>query len=414
MARHRNPIPTYRGKNGRGIITVRDAAGNRRDILLPGPYDSEESRAEYERQLAILRTNRGSLPTSKENAGDPTVAELMVKYIEQHVDGYYPGHERENIRYALRPLNRLFAPLPAREFGPLNLRTLRDAVLIGSWMTDEEKVKYAKHGHTPGLARTTCNRNIGRIKAMFRWAVEMQLIPPSVLHGLQAVQGLRKGRSGARETAPVMPVDPTIVEDTLPHLPPVVRDMVTLQLLTSMRAGEVCAIKGVEIDRSGEVWVYSPMKHKTANLGHHRNIALGPKAQLILRRYLKADPDALLFSPAEQDRLIKEKKRADRKTPLYPSHVKHMEKKRKAKPKRRPQDHFEVRDYNRAIARACKKSGIPAWHTHQLRHTAALNVLREFGLEAARSALGHKTVNMTLHYSGIDLECAKEVASKIG
>lgn len=119
MARHRNSIPTYREKNGRGIITVRDANGNRRDILLPGPCDSDESRAEYERQLAILRANRGSLPTSKENASDPTIAELMVKYGEQHVDGYYPGVERENIRYALRPLNRLFADLPAREFGPL-------------------------------------------------------------------------------------------------------------------------------------------------------------------------------------------------------------------------------------------------------------------------------------------------------
>lgn len=249
---------------------------------------------------------------------------------------------------------------------------------------------------------------------MFHWAVEMEVIPPSVLYGLQAVQGLRKGRSGARETAPVLPVDPIVVEDTLPRLPVVVRDMVTLQLLAGMGAGEVCAMTGAEIDRSGAVWVYSPAQHKTANLGHHRNIALGPKAQLILRRYLKADPGVFLFSPAEQDRLIKEKKRAERKTPLFPSHVMHINKKRRVKPNRRPQDHFEVRDYNRAIARACKKAGIPAWHAHQLRHTAALNVLREFGPEAARSALGHRTLNMTLHYSGIDLEKAKEVMGKIG
>ena len=41
-------------------------------------------------------------------------------------------------------------------------------------------------------------------------------------------------------------------------------------------------------------------------------------------------------------------------------------------------------------------------------------ILREHGAEAARSVLGHKQINMTLHYSGIDLERAKEVMTKIG
>jgi hypothetical protein len=40
--------------------------------------------------------------------------------------------------------------------------------------------------------------------------------------------------------------------------------------------------------------------------------------------------------------------------------------------------------------------------------------MREHGIEAARSVLGHKEMNMTLHYSGIDVQRAKEVMAKIG
>lgn len=75
---------------------------------------------------------------------------------------------------------------------------------------------------------------------------------------------------------------------------------------------------------------------------------------------------------------------------------------------------YTPRSVNRAIARGCKRAKVAPWHTHQLRHSAALNILREFGPEAARSTLGHRTLNMTLHYAGIDLEIAKNAAKKIG
>ena len=45
---------------------------------------------------------------------------------------------------------------------------------------------------------------------------------------------------------------------------------------------------------------------------------------------------------------------------------------------------------------------------------ASFVIMREFGLEAARSALGHRTLSMSLHYAGIDLKRAAEVAAKIG
>ena len=72
--------------------------------------------------------------------------------------------------------------------------------------------------------------------------------------------------------------------------------------------------------------------------------------------------------------------------------------------KRRPGKQYDPRAINHAIRRGCIKAKVPLWHTHQLRHTAALLVMREHGIEAARSVLGHRTLNMTLFYSGVDVE----------
>ncbi len=50
-----------------------------------------------------------------------------------------------------------------------------------------------------GWARTYVNKHVGRIKRIFRHATENEMVPPSTYQGLQAVGGLRAGRSDARE-----------------------------------------------------------------------------------------------------------------------------------------------------------------------------------------------------------------------
>jgi len=47
------------------------------------------------------------------------------------------------------------------------------------------------------LCRNEINKRIGRIKRMFRWGVENELVPSSVLHALEAIRGLAAGRSEA-------------------------------------------------------------------------------------------------------------------------------------------------------------------------------------------------------------------------
>jgi integrase len=415
----RKPTPSYRlhKQTGKAIVTVYDADGRRRGMLLPGKYESKESRAEYKRLLAKLNANDGALPQPEAKAPNLAIAELIVKFMQERVIPYYvdpvtkePAGEQENFRHSMRPLDRLFGDLPANEFGPLCLVAVQKAMATGSWLSDEEKEKATKAGREIGLARGTVNSRIGRIKAMFAWAVSLQLIPASVHYGLLAVKGLARGRSAARETEAVTPVAVGVVEDTLPHLPPVVRDVVELLLITGMRAGEAVGMRASEIDMTGDVWLYSPSKHKTAWRGHKRIIAIGPRGQEIIRRHLKAQTAAVLFSPAEQEAMIAAQKRAARKTRVQPSQVN----RRKLRPKRKPGLQFSTDDINHAIKRACKRAGIPEWHTHQLRHTAALEVSRQHGLEAARAVLGHKSLQMSADYAGHDKQTAAAVMAKIG
>ncbi|MCP4853935.1 MAG: hypothetical protein GY903_05530 [Fuerstiella sp.] len=46
-----------------------------------------------------------------------------------------------------------------------------------------------------GIVRTSLNRNIGRIRRMFKWGVENELEDPAVHTALTALVSLRYGRS---------------------------------------------------------------------------------------------------------------------------------------------------------------------------------------------------------------------------
>jgi integrase len=245
---------------------------------------------------------------------------------------------------------------------------------------------------------------------MFRWAAEMQIIPANVFHGVLAVRGLAAGRSAAKETAGVEAVAIGVVNQTKPFLPPVVRDIVDLLLLTGMRVGEAVIMRATDFDMTGPTWLYRPVRHKTLWRGHKRIIAIGPKGQEIIRKYLKTKMDALLFSPSEQMAIIAARKRTLRKSKVPPSQMC----RKKAKPKKKPGEQFTPGDINQAIRRACRRGNLPRWHTHQLRHTCCLEVSRQHGLEAARAVLGHRTVQMSAHYSGLDQAAAAAVMSAIG
>jgi len=221
-------VPSYSFHKPTGQARVRIQG---RDRYL-GPYGSKESRAEYARIVAEeFRPGAGGEPLPKAADGFPDISvnELLVKYLE-FASGYYVRDgfgtgETQNMKNAMGVLRQLYGLSRAREFGPLALKAIRQHMI--------EVLKLSRNG---------INARINRIRRIFKWAVSEELIPAGTFEALRTVDGLRRGRSGARETPPVRPVADEWVEATKKFLPPQVADMVSLQRITGMRPGDVLVI----------------------------------------------------------------------------------------------------------------------------------------------------------------------------
>jgi len=276
-------------------------------------------------------------------------------------------------------------------------------------------------------SRGYVNSSIGCIKRMFKWAVEQELVPPSTYHGLQAVAGLRKGRSDARETQAIRPVSDEHVEAVLPFLNSAQRAMVQLQRLTGMRPGEVCIMRPCDVDRGNpKTWAYRPGSHKTEHHEIERLVFLGPRAQELLQPFLFRDPGAYCFSPREMMEGHWVELRRRRRTKVQPS----QRCRKRRRPKKLPGERYTVGSYEHAITRACKRADkkthevhpeipreeilIPHWHPNQLRHSRATEIRREAGLDAARVVLGHRSPQVTEVYAEIDVNKAAEVMARLG
>ncbi len=393
-----------------------------------GKYDSPESRQEYDRVIGEWLARGRQVPVIAEQAtvgigSGLTVAEVIVRYWAFASDYYVrdgePARELGNIKDALRSLRRSYGAIEANAFGPVALKAVRKR------MIDD------------GLARNTVNARVGKIRRMFKWAVAEELVSPTVLLGLQAVSGLRPGRSGVRETAPIRPVTPEQVASVLPYVSAPVRAMIQLQDLTGMRPGEVMAMRSGDIDRSEEVWVYRPGRHKTMDKGFSRAVPLGPRAQALLGPWLRDDPLAYVFSPAEAVAIRNATAKRNRKSPMTPSQAARHP---KAQPKRQAGTRYGKRMYHHAICRGCDRAFphpelglIPEakltpeqrvelkawrkahrWHPNQLRHAAATRIRKAFGLEGAQVTLGHAKADVTQIYAERDLTKATEIMRQIG
>ena len=255
-----NRPPTYRLHKARNLAVVTIDGKNH----YLGPYGSPESHEKYARLITRWRakTPTAVVPPPPREPADLSVSELILRYLD-YASGYYVKHGRrtgefDNIRCALRTLKRLYGQSPAGEFGPKDLELVRQDMIAA------------------GLARKTINGRIGRIKRMFRWGTREGLLPPGAYHGLTAVEGLKRGRSAARETGPVTTVPDDVVRATLERLHPHVRAMVQVQELAGMRPQDVRNLRTCDLDTGGDVWIYTPWTHKTEHHGHVRRIAHRP------------------------------------------------------------------------------------------------------------------------------------------
>lgn len=256
------------------------------------------------------------------------------------------------------------------------------------------------------------NKQVTRVIAMFKWASKKEICSAAVHTQLAALGGLKKGRTSARETAGVTSVEDVRINATLPHLPEIVADMVRFQRLTGARPGEVCSLRPGDVDRSGNVWIYTPDEHKTEHHEKDRCVFIGPKAQKVLRPYLLRSATSFCFSPAESIAQSRRKQHEKRVTPL--SCGNRPGSNRVAMPKRSANDRYTTASYRRAVQRACEKAEVEKWSPNQLRHTAATAIRKRFGLEAAQVICGHETADVTQIYAERDRQLATRVAREVG
>jgi integrase len=418
MPRLSHQTPKYRKHKASGQAVV---SLNGRDHYL-GPWGTKVSKLEYDRLVAEWLVNGRSLRITESN--QLTVVELCGRYLKFTAKYYKQAGKHDGELGPVKAMIKMVTPLYGRtscaEFGPLALKAVRQRMIDG------------KH------SRSYINAQVRRIRRMFRWAAGEELLPMEIHQSLAAVAGLRRGRTEARETAPIRPVEESIVEATLPHLTSVVEAMVRFQQLTGCRPGEVCNLRPGDVDRSGEVWEANLSEHKTAWHGHTRTIYIGPQAQNVLAPYLLRGANDYCFSPTESMREMRDRRHAARKTPLSCGNRPGTNKSKK--PTRIPDAKYTTQSYGRAISRACELAfphetlggrnpkkltaqertelrewnKAHRWAPNQLRHALATKVRKEFDIDAAKTLLGHQSIGVTEVYAEKDRGRAIQVAAKIG
>lgn len=402
-------VPALRRKLNRkrqpvGVVTLTDYQLHHRRDFYCGDWDTPECRQRYAELIGQWEIAGRRWPGRLKIIG-VTVAEIVQRYW-RWAQTYYSKGGADTIKAAWRVLVAQAGELPAADFGPIKLRTVRQAMIGVGWN------------------RTFINQQIHRVAAIFKWAAGNELLPIAAYQALKAIEPLKRGRCTAPEPKPVRPVAAEHVDAIRPWVSRQVWAMVELQRLTGARPGELVALRPLDIDRSGDVWRAELTEHKTLHRGKVRALNFGPLAQQALVEFLLRPDDAFLFSPreAENERIVAATQA--RVTDAKTGH--------RATGRRRKDvgDCYSVSSYRRAITRACDQANrwvkggricadadrlIPRWHPHQLRHTAATGIRRQFGLEAASTVLGHSSARITdAVYAERDQGIVEDVMRRIG
>lgn len=335
-----------------------------------GTYGSEESLHLYSKILAEHVASSGA-NLAKPNQ-ELSINELALAYI-LHAKKYYMKErtlpngkvvlkvtdEVGCIQSALKHLIALYGDTDVNEFGPIALKACREKMIGEKW------------------TRRFINMSVGRIRRMFKWGVENEIVDPNILMKLKAVAPLLAGRTNAKEHTPRSAVPEDALAKVKSKVSARIRDLIDLWLLTGARPGELVKITGNMIDRSlfeeKGVWIAELLDHKMAHKGQRRIIIFGSKSISILQRHLKrlTDPSKRIF----------------------------------------PINRATASD---AMKKACRELGIPVFTAHWLRHTAATRFRENYSLDAAQALLGHAKAETTELYARLNLSKAVEVARDSG
>jgi integrase len=353
---------------GRGVARWSD--GGRRRTRVFGPWDQPETDQAYARWAAEWYAAMGR-PAPP--AGEVLSVAGLVDRCLDWAEATYRKHDRPtsqvaNYRRALGDLNELYGATAAKDFGPLQLRALRDR-----WVD-------------AGLSLRTCQVYTRLVARAFSWAVGESLLPAVVADALEHVQPLAPGRTKARPRKPVRAAPQDSIDAALEFLDPVFATMVRVQLLTGMRPQDILELRAEELERTQTPWLYQPASGgKTLHLNKPRRIWIGPKARAVLEPWLEqAEPGQTLFRVPSRHA-----------THLVP---------------------IRIEFYRAKLAEACQMAGVEVFRPNQLRHSRGTEVQRAYEDDAAvAAALGNTPETARQVYvDDPEMAVARRIAEELG
>ncbi len=184
MPRSNSPkVPKYRRQSG--------TQGDRAFVVLNGHrhylglYDSTESRREYHRLVAEFLAGGGRLPVPTNQI---TMVELLNAFRKHAAERYRRRDgsataEQANFESLFKMMNKLYEDTLVDEFRGPALQAMRLIMVQKGW------------------SRRYVNRQVVRIRTIFKWGVAQGMVSPDTHAVLCAVDGLRAGQTDATDLA---------------------------------------------------------------------------------------------------------------------------------------------------------------------------------------------------------------------
>jgi integrase len=366
-----------------------------------GAYGSPESKAAYSKFIAKHKPGQDTQMLQGEP--DVTVQELAIAFLDYALE-------------ILKKDNYVHHRIAACEL----LGLFGDDTLADEFKIKDLKLYQKELIKTGRFCRNSINDYVRRIKQMFTWGAEEEMLTFNTAFALKAVKALKEGHPGTFDHPEREDVPDEVIKRTLPFMPPIIAAMVILQRLTGMRPSEIfnMRVRDIDMHTDPELWLYRLPSHKTQKkIKRKKVIPLGKPEQKLLAPYLKGKkPEQAVFSPAEAMAERKAERRANRKTKLTPSQA--ARDASRAKKPRTYNEFYNECSYKRAVDFAIAKGNkvlpegekIPHWTPYQLRHTAATAMEDEAGLDEAQALLDHSSAQTTKRYAHARLKKLKKLA----
>ena len=406
----------------------------KRERVYLGPWGSAQAADAYARIIQEIQAGNTAhiQPETPREQPVVRVRDLAAAY-EQWARGYFIKRGRPT-KYALH-IARVRSLLAEKSFD----HQLLSGLTVG-WLREFRAALVSDRGSR--FSRETVNSYTAIVLGMVHWGEEYELTDSGIHDKLKIITPLRRGRpavsggkvprEGERRTA----APRAWVQAARRKLPPMLRVMVDLQLLTGARPGELCALKPCHLDRTRHaalrVYRVDPDANKTEIHARDRVLVFGPRAMRLLAPWLAGVGDGdYVFTPAKSEEARQRLRRAGRKTPRWQSHGLEAREERRRRRGVIPAadlfaEHVRSDSYRTAVLRACRIAareqaarGVPEaercgqWSPYQLRHNAATKYTERLGMEEAKRLLGHASLTTTINYVHT-IKHAERAALKLG